>query len=120
MNLRRTTRTCLLAAVVALAAALGAASGAAAATGVSVTAYDIGQGQDSFKAFDPSLGTLTSVSVQISGQIVPLILSDATGAEEPLSVTQSFLGFAGKGFTTQTTGVIPGIIIATTPGAPAL
>jgi hypothetical protein len=103
-----------------LALALGAAARAEAATGLSISSYDIGVGQDSFAAFDPGLGTLLSVSVQLSGQIVPLILSDSAAVEGPLFITQSFIGFAGKGFSTSVAGTIPGIIVTTSPGAPAL
>jgi hypothetical protein len=116
VDLRRSTKACLLAAAIAL----GAAVRAEAATGFSITAYNVGGGQDSFAAFDPSLGTLLSVQVQLSGQIVPLILSDATGVQEPLFITQSFTGFAGKGFSTTSAATIPGSIVSTAPGAPAI
>jgi hypothetical protein len=116
VDLRRTTKACLLAAAIAL----GAAARAEAATGFSIASYNVGGGQDSFAAFDPSLGTLLSVSIQLSGQIVPLILSDATGVQEPLFITQSFTGFAGKGFSTSVAATIPGTIVSTTPGAPAI
>ena len=99
---------------------LGAAARADAATAYVITSYDIGSSQDSFAAFDPSLGTLRSVSFQISGDIVPLILSDVTAAVEPLFTTQSFAGFAGKGFNTQVAANIPGFILSTTPAAPAI
>jgi hypothetical protein len=116
LDMRRTTKALLLAA----ATTLGAAVRAEAATAFSITAYNVGGGQDSFAAFDPNLGTLLSVQVQISGQIVPLILSDATGVAEPLFITQSFTGFAGKGFSTSVAATIPGTIVSTAPGAPAL
>jgi hypothetical protein len=116
LDMRRTTKAILLAA----AMALGAAARAEAATAFSITAYNVGSGQDSFQAFDPNLGTLLSVSFQISGDIVPLILSDATGVQEPLFITQTFTGFAGKGFSTSVAATIPGTIVSTTPGAPAI
>jgi hypothetical protein len=116
VDLGRTTKACLLAAAIAL----GAAVRTEAATGLSITSYDVGAGQDSFAAFDPNLGTLLSVQVQLSGQIVPLILSDATGVQEPLFITQSFTGFAGKGFSTTSAATIEGSVVSTSPGAPAI
>jgi hypothetical protein len=116
MGMRRTTKACLLAA----AMVMGAAVRTEAATAFSIKSYDIGVGVDSFAAFDPSLGTLQSVNIQLFGQIVPLILSDATGVAEPLFITQSFTGFAGKGFSTLSAATIDGTIISTTPAAPAI
>ncbi|HEY0438005.1 MAG TPA: choice-of-anchor E domain-containing protein, partial [Phenylobacterium sp.] len=116
MGRHRTTKAGLLA--VAIAFGLGARS--QAATAFSITDYEVGPGFDRFAAFDPSLGTLLSVHVQIFGDIVPLILSDATAEVEPLTVTQSFISFAGKGFRTLAPATINGFILSTTPDAPAL
>jgi hypothetical protein len=107
----------------AFATALGLAAwggSAEAGTGVMVTAFTFGAGNDSFGAFDPSLGTLQSVNVQISGDFEPLILSDAptAGFIEPLTVSQSFTPF-GHGFTSITPSVITGLLITNGFAAPA-
>jgi hypothetical protein len=117
MGLVRTTAAAALAVALGLAAWVGSAD---AGTGVMVTPFAFGNGTDSFAAFDPGLGTLLSVNVQISGDFEPLILSDApfAGYVEPLTVTQSFTPF-GHGFTSISPTIIFGQVVTNTFGAPA-
>lgn len=103
----------------AAAIGLGATAPASAATAISVTAYKVGSVLESFTAFDPSLGTLTSVRFDISGQFQPLILSDSTGQVEPLFVTRYVDRIPGRGYATGFAAPIVGSIVTTSPGAPA-
>ena len=118
MEIGRTTRAGLAAALLQI----GAASLAQAGTGQSISAFDFGPSVDSFAAFDPALGTLTSVRFDLFGQFQPLILSDVTptqGYAEPLFITQSFAGFGGHGFSTVFAPTLSGTILTNTPGSPA-
>jgi hypothetical protein len=115
MNLSRTVATGLLAAGLALSAARAAH----AATGILVTPFSFGATFDRFDAFDPSLGTLRSVRFDLFGQFEPLILSDvaAVGATETLFLSQTFTGFAGRGFTSISSPTITGTMITNGLGA---
>jgi hypothetical protein len=118
MELLRTARACLLAA----ALAAGAAAHADAATGIRVASFNFGLAQDSFQAFDPALGTLEAVSFDLSGDFMPLIISDGPtpGISEPLFITSSFSGFAGRGFSTLVASMIAGQVLSNVPGATSI
>jgi hypothetical protein len=118
MGVSRTVAVAGLTVALGMAALAGRAE---AGTGFAVKTFSFGPAEDSFAAFDPSLGTLKSVSFQLSGEFQPLILSDtALPTTEPLTVEQSFTGFAGKGFTSITPSTVFGQVITTTLGAPAV
>jgi hypothetical protein len=118
MKMARFVRACLA----SVCLAFGAATLAQAGTGISIAAFSFGSGVDSFAAFDPRLGTLNSVSFDLNGMFEPLILSDAApyvGYSEPLFVSQSFTGLAGRGFSTILSSTTTGVVLTNTPGSPA-
>lgn len=107
--------------LLAAALAVGVAAQAKAATAIMVTAYEVGPYQESFKAFDGSLGTLTSVRFDITGQVQPVILSDSVGQVEPLFIDRTVTRlFPGQGYSTGFAPQIMGSIVTTSPGEPAV